>query len=247
MAARIGAERPDGDPAQSGRRHVRTVLPQARSVLAVVARPSDEACYLGAILEIYQRNGAEMGVLALTRGEASPYNDSLQRLDLIRPFELDSAASVLRIAHRAVVDYPETDLCRLATESLAEHVVRMVREWHVDLILTVDGRFEQRAAAAAACHAAHERGIAALAWTLPHEVAREVGRAGGLTGNGDAEQRIDFEVRVDRHRQWVAMSAHRSQYAAEAAHRARLAVQGDREWLRWLVVGVSRTAQEAVR
>lgn len=230
MGAKIGAT-----PAPARRKHVRTALPAADSVLAVVARPGDEACYLGAILEIFHRNGVEMGVLALTRGESSPYNDSLYRLDLIRPFELDAAASVLRVAHRMVVDYPETDLCRLPTEQLAEHVIRMIKEWRIDLIITVDGRFVNRAAAAAACRAAHERDVPALAWTLPHEVARQVERAGGLTVKGDAEQRIDFDVRVDRRLQRAAMRAHRSQRGGDPAHLTRLAVQGDHEWLRWLV------------
>ncbi len=239
MGAKIGAT-----PALGRRRHVRSALPAADSVLAVVARPGDEACYLGAILEIFQRNGVEMGVLALTRGEASPYNDSLYRLDLIRPFEFDAAASVLRVAHRMVVDYPETDLCRLPTERLAEHVSRMIQEWRVDLIITVDGRFVNRAAAAAACRAAHEGDIPALAWTLPHDVAREVERAGGLTVKGDAEQRIDFDVRVDRRLQRTAMGAHQSQCDGDAAHLARLDVQGDHEWLRWLVDAHVREPEE---
>lgn len=222
-------------PAAGAARRPRTVLPAAKSVLAVVARPGDEACYLGAVLEIFGRQGSELGVLAFTRGDASPYDESLQRLESIRLLELGAAASALRATHRIVVDYLESDLRRLPIERLAEHVARMIREWDVDLIVTVDGRLADRAAAAAACHAGREHDVPVLAWTLPHEIARLVMNAGGLMVTGDAERRIDFELRVHRKVQRSAMRAQRSRRRGDGAQLARLSVQGDREWLRWLV------------
>jgi LmbE family N-acetylglucosaminyl deacetylase len=215
-------------------------LPAAHSVLAVVARPGDEACYLGAILEIFHRQGCEVGVLAFSRGDAAPYNDSLQPLDSIRVFEFAAAASVLGAGHRMVVDYPENELCRLPVERLADHVTRMIREWAVDLIVTVDGRLVHRSAAAAACCAGRDRGIPVLAWTLPHEVARLVTKAGGLRVTGDPAGRIDFEVGVRREVQRRAMRAHQSQNRGDGVQFARLDIQGDREWLRWLVPAAVR-------
>jgi LmbE family N-acetylglucosaminyl deacetylase len=238
MSTKIGVPSSPGaydHPAAGAARHLRTTLPNARSVLAVVVRPGDEACYLGAVLEIFSRRGSEVGVLAFTRGDRSSDTDSPARLDSIRLFEFDAAASALRATHRVVVDYLESDLRRLPVERLAEHVTRMIREWSVDLIVTVDGRFTDRAAAAAACHAGREHDVPVLAWTLPHGVARRVVNAGGLMVTGDTERRIDFELRVHRKVQRSAMRAHRSLPHGDGAQLARLTVQGDREWLRWLV------------
>jgi LmbE family N-acetylglucosaminyl deacetylase len=216
---------------------VRRDLPEAGSVLAVVARPGDEACYLGAVLDAFRCAGSELSVLAFSRGDASPYNDSMEHLSTIRPFEFDAAASTLRAVHCLLADYPEAELRRLPVARLAERVMRMVREWRADLILTVDGRLGDRTAACVACHAGRELSVPVLAWTLPHEVAKSVREITGLSVTGDAGLRIDFELRVNRTIQRCAMRAHRSQSGGDGTHLARLDVQGDHEWLRWLVPG----------
>lgn len=229
MPAEMGVRPSPGEP---GRLHM---LPEAKSVLAVVARPGDEACYLGAVLDAFHRAGSDVSVLAFSRGEASPYNESMERLGVVRPFEFDAAASALRAAHCVLADYPEAELRRLPVARLAERVIRVVREWCVDLLLTVDGRVGDRTAACVACHAGRELDIPVLAWTLPHEVASAVRQATGLPVAGDAGLRIDFELTVRRGAQECAMRAHYSQVRGGGIHLARLAVQGDREWLRWLV------------
>jgi N-acetylglucosamine malate deacetylase 2 len=210
-------------------------LPPAKSVLAVVARPGDEACYLGAVLDAFRREGSQVSVLAISRGEASPYNDSMERLVSIRPFELDASASALRAAHCMLADFPEGELRRLPVSRLAERVIRMIHEWDADLLLTVDGRLGDRIAACVACCAGRELAVPVLGWTLPHEVARDVREATGLPVTGDADLRIDFELRVRRVAQHYAMRAHGSQSGGDGMQLARLAIQGDREWLRWLV------------
>ena len=211
------------------------MLPEAKSVLAVVARPGDEACYLGAVLDAFRCAGSDVSVLAFSRGDASPYNESMERLGVVRPFEFDAAASALRAAHCVLADYPEAELRRLPVARLAERVIRVVREWCVDLLLTVDGRVDDRIAACVACQAGRELDVPVLAWTLPHEVARTVRQATGLPVAGDAGLRIDFELTVRRGAQECAMRAHYSQARGGGTHVARLALQGDREWLRWLV------------
>lgn len=240
MASKIGLWRSSatsrGRPAVGGTlRRPRTVLPVARSVLAVVARPGDEACYLGAVLDAFRARGSTVSVLAFTRGDASPYNDSMERLGAVRPFEFDAAVSALRASHCLLADYPEAELRRLPVGRLAERVIRMIHEWDVDLLLTVDGRLTDRTAACAACHAGRELDVPVLGWTLPHGVARCVREATGLPVTGDADRRIDFELRVGRRLQRYAMRAHYSQLGGDPTQLARLAVQGDREWLRWLV------------
>jgi N-acetylglucosamine malate deacetylase 2 len=234
MTAEIGM-RPSAAGARAGALgRPGTALPAARSVLAVVARPGDEACYLGAVLDAFRGRGSQVNVLAFSRGDSSPYNDSMERLGSIRPFEFDAAASALRAAHCLLADYPEAELRRLPIARLAERVIRMIREWDVDLLLTVDGRLGDRTAANVACRAGRELAVPVLGWTLPHEVARSVREATGLCVSGDADRRIDFELRVRRTVQRYAMRAHCSQVQGDSTQFARLTVQGDREWLRWL-------------
>jgi len=164
----------------------------------VVARPGDEACYLGAVLTAFRSAGSRVSVLAFSRGETSPYNDTMEPLGAIRPFEFDAAASALRASHCLLADYPEAELRRLPIAQLAERVIRMIREWDVDLLLTVDGRLGERTPANATCRAGRELAIPVLGWTLPHEVARAVSAATGMSVTGDADRRIDFELRVCR-------------------------------------------------
>lgn len=237
MTAEIGM-RPSSGEREAGAGplgRLRTTLPEARSVLAVVARPGDEACYLGAVLDAFRGGGSQVSVLAFSRGEESPYNDSMERLGSIRPFELDAAASALRAAHCLLADYPEAELRRLPIAQLAERLIRTIHEWAIDLLLTVDGRLGDRTAACVTCQAGREAAIPVLGWTLPHETAKAVREATGLSVTGDAGTRIDFELRVRRTVQRYAMSAHGSQSGGCGTQLARLEIQGDREWLRWLV------------
>jgi LmbE family N-acetylglucosaminyl deacetylase len=247
MTAEIGMRPSSGahDVGAGSSGRVRRTLPEARSVLAVVARPGDEACYLGAVLDAFRAAGSQVSVLAFSRGDESPYNDSMERLGSIRPFELDAAASALRAAHCLLADYPEAELRRLPVAQLAERVIRMIREWAIDLLLTVDGRVGDRTAACIACHAGRESAIPVLGWTLPHETARTVREATGLSVTGDAGTRIDFELCVRRTTQRYAMSAHGSQYGGYGTHLARLDVQGDHEWLRWLVATETASGEHA--
>ncbi|MCW2947804.1 MAG: family deacetylase [Actinoallomurus sp.] len=227
------------------RARARMALPTVRSVLAVVARPGEEACYLGAVLDALHGQGSTVGVLACTCGQASAYNDSLEQLDPIGPFEFYAAGSALRTAHRIMVDYPDGELSRLPVERLAEHVIRAIREWDVDLLLTIAGRIADRTAAYAACRAGRECDVPVLGWTMPHGVARAVRQASGVAVTGDADRHIDFELRVRRKNQRYAMRAHHSQWGGDGAQLTRLAFQHDREWLRWLVPPSSPLAEPA--
>jgi hypothetical protein len=75
-----------------------------------------------------------------------------------------------------------------------------------------------------------------LAWTLPADVAADVRAAGGSGVPNHPGSAMDFAVQVSRRAQLRAIRAHRSLAAAEPAQRIRLDVQGDQEWLHWLVI-----------
>lgn len=208
-------------------------LPEARGVLAVVARPGDESYYLGGVLDAFRKGGAAVGVLCLTRGENSPYNDSMEPLETIRRFEFEVAMFVLRAEYRQLADFPDKALGEVPVAELAERVVRMIHECRADLLLTVNGRPGDPSAAEAASRAGQDLRIPVLAWTPPREMT-----------NGPSPP-IDFGVRVDRRVQRCAMRAHHSQGSGDEAHIARLTRQGDREWLRWLVRPAAETTGEA--
>lgn len=208
-------------------------LPAARGVLAVVARPGDESGYLGAVLDAFHLAGAAVNVLCLTNGGPSPDGDTAHLLGLIRSLEFDLAASALGARRRYLIDRPDTELPRLGVGELAGHVRRVVRECDADLLVTVDGRITESAVTHAVARAGRESGIPVLGWTLPCDVARSVRRAGGLAVTGDGS--VDVETRVRRSTQRRAMLAHRSRAREDRVQLARLAIQGDWEWLRWLV------------
>jgi N-acetylglucosamine malate deacetylase 2 len=208
-------------------------LPAARGVLAVVARPGDESGYLGAVLDAFRVGGAAVNVLALTGGGSSLDGDASHLLDLVRSLEFDLAASALGAERRFVLDLGDTALLRLGVDELAGHVRRVVRECGADLLVTVDARGTECAVPLAVARAGRECGVPVLGWTLPSDVARSVRRASGLAVTGNRS--IDVEIRVRRSTQRRAMRAHRSQQRGDRVQLARLAIQGDREWLRWLV------------
>jgi N-acetylglucosamine malate deacetylase 2 len=207
-------------------------LPAARGVLAVVARPGDESGYLGAVLDAFRLAGAAVNVLALTSGGSSPDDDASCLLDLVRSLEFDLAASVLGVERRFVLDHGDEALLRLGVDELAGHVRRVVRECDADLLVTVDGRGTESAVPHAVTRAGRECDVPVLGWTLPCDVARSVRRASGLAVTGNRS--IDVEIRVRRSTQRRAMRVHRSLVREDRVQLARLAIQGDREWLRWL-------------
>jgi N-acetylglucosamine malate deacetylase 2 len=144
-------------------------LALARNVLAVTARPGCESADLGGVLYAFRRGGAFLGLLCLTRGEASPLNSSVSaRLEAIRPWELQLAASVLGISWLAVADYPDGGLRCYPAAELAERVRRAIRQHSADLLLVIDpdtGDPGDAAVAMAACAAARAR--ACRPWRAP--------------------------------------------------------------------------------
>ena len=74
-AATVYAEAAARGQRFSGRR-----LPRAGHILAVTARPGQESADLGRLLYAFRHRGASLGLLTLTRGEASPLNSTCERL-----------------------------------------------------------------------------------------------------------------------------------------------------------------------
>ena len=87
-------------------------IPKATSVLAVTARPGQESADLGGILQVFRRSGASLSLLCLTRGEATPVGTGAARLEAVRPWEVQMAASILGIREVTVANYRDGALHR---------------------------------------------------------------------------------------------------------------------------------------
>jgi N-acetylglucosamine malate deacetylase 2 len=220
MTITTAIPRPRTDPAS-----VADSLPGAVSVLAVTARPGQETADLGGLLYAFGRAGAGLSLLSLTRGEAASQNSGSARLEAIRPWETQLAASILGVGEVAVANYRDGALPDYPTAELAERIVRAIRERPADLLLVVAPEAGDRADAAvarAAEAAAAAAGVPAVAYTRP-------GTRGAWTLD------LGAETETARAIQQAAAGAHASQSEALPALFRRLDVLGRHETLRWLV------------
>jgi LmbE family N-acetylglucosaminyl deacetylase len=196
-------------------------LPPARAVLAVTARPGQESADLGGLLFAFRRSGAGLALLCLTRGEASPLNSTCGRLEAVRPWELQLAASVLGISSVTVANYHDGALYRYPVAELADRVRRASR-WHsADLLLVIDpdtGDLDDIAVAAAARLA----GVPVVARTVPGAHGAWMIDLGGDAAAARAIQK-------------AAAAAHASQSQALPELIGHVDLQGGGEQLRWLV------------
>jgi N-acetylglucosamine malate deacetylase 2 len=198
-------------------------LPRAGNVLVVTARPGPESADLGGLLYAFRRAGASLGLLCLTRGEASPLNATCARLEAVRPWELQLAASVLGISWVAVASYPDGGLCGQPAAELAGRVRRAIRQQAADLLLVPDpvGDPDDTAVCAAACAAARQAGVPVAAGTWPDAHGAWMIDLGGDASTARAIQK-------------AAAAAHESQSPALPQLTRRLDLLDGREYLRWL-------------
>jgi LmbE family N-acetylglucosaminyl deacetylase len=198
--------------------------PRAASVLAVTARPGQESADLGGLLYTFRRAGASLSLLSLTRGEAAGQNSASARLEAVRPWETQLAASILGIRSIAIANYRDGGLPEYPTAELAERIGRAIRESSADLVVVVAPEAGDRAAAVvarAAEAAAAAAGVSAIAHTRP-----------GVPGAWTLDLGADAETA--RAIQKSAAAAHASQSEALPALIGRLDLLGRGETLRWL-------------
>lgn len=210
-------------------------LPRAVSILAVTARPGQESADLGGVLYAFRRAGASLSLLALTRGEAAGQNSGNARLEAVRPWETQLAASILGLSAVAVANYRDGELPEYPTAGLAERIGRAIRDRDVDLLLVVAPEAGDRADAAvarAAEAAAAAAGIPAVAST--HR---------GVGGSWTLDLGVDTEIA--RAIQKSAAAAHASQSERLPALIRRLDLLGSGETVRWLRRPASIPAQRA--
>ncbi|HUA41446.1 MAG TPA: PIG-L family deacetylase [Streptosporangiaceae bacterium] len=200
-------------------------LPAAGRILAVTARPGQESADLGGVLYAFRRAGVRLALLCLTRGEASRLNSTSQRLEEIRPWELQAAAAVIGVSAVMVADFPDGSLSRCSLTALSGRVQRAIEEHTPDLLLVIDpatGTACDVQVAKATCITARSAGLPVAARTSTH--ARNSWPVGQ-----------DAEASAARAVQRSAAAAHVSQSEALAEVYQQLERAGSRDRLRWLI------------
>jgi LmbE family N-acetylglucosaminyl deacetylase len=191
----------------------------------VTARPGQESADLGGLLYAFRRAGAWLGLLCLTRGEASARNSTCQPLESVRPWELQVAASVLGISSVTVASYRDGGLRDYPVTELIERVQRAIRRHGPDLVLVIDPAADDRdgtAALTAACTAAEQAGVPAVARTW-------------LAAPGAWMIDLGADAAAARAIQRSAAAAHASQSEGLPPVEHSVEQADGREYLRWLV------------
>lgn len=206
-------------------------LPTWRRVLAVVAHPDDESFGLGALLAAFADAGSDVGLLCLTRGEASTLHGVGGDLRRVRADELAAAGRILGVNRTVLLGYPDADLASVCRSRLVGEVVDAARVTRPDGLLAFDedgvtGHPDHTAATAAALGAADLLDLPVLGWTLPASVSRRLNAEHGTAFTGHEP---DYVVAVDRTRQRAAALAHASQALPTSVLWRRLELLGDVE------------------
>ena len=211
--------------------------PDWSRVLVVVAHPDDESFALGALLDRFVQDGADVSMLSLTRGEASTLGVGADDLSAVRAAELAAAGEVIGMASTTALTHPDGGLAALDPAILAADVERHVERTRPDGILVFDplagvtGHQDHATASLAAIAAAERWNLPVLGWALPQSVADALNAEYGASFVGYPAEDL-LEVSVDRRRQRMAIACHASQAVPGSVLWRRLELLGDREYLR---------------
>ncbi len=154
---------------------------------------------------------------------------------LDRVNELRQAAEVLGLDKLTTLSYPDGALGDVSVDSLEREVLEAVNDAQSLLTFDVDGvtgHPDHCAVTQATVLAGEKLGVPVIAWAIDEDIAQELNSRFGTTFKGRAGEEMDVQLTVDRARQLDAVRCHVSQ--ENPVMRARLDLQGDREWLRWL-------------
>lgn len=111
-------------------------------LLGVFAHPDDEVFCAGGTLAKYVAGGAEAMVVSMTRGQFGQIRDAYaatrQTLGSVREAELRQACAHLGVQHNACLDYVDGTLSTIDSEQLIADVVRLIRSFRPDIVITFD-------------------------------------------------------------------------------------------------------------
>lgn len=210
-----------------------SALPSAGTVLAVTARPGQESAELGGLLLAFRQAGASLSLLCLTRGEAAAASTGTVRLEAVRPWEVQLAASILGVSEVGVANYRDGRLHRYPSADLTERIDRAIGQYNPDLLLVIApeaGDSGDGAVARAATAAAKRAGLPVVGRT-------RAGAPGAWTIS------LGDNVEITRAVQHSAVAAHASQSELLPTVIERLDLLEDEETVRWLLFPRGAPAQ----
>lgn len=108
-------------------------------LMCITAHPDDEASNFGGTLRLYADRRVETSVICLTPGQAGSHRGgakSDQELAVMRREEFAAACEILKVNHAAVLDYPDGRLHRQESYHVACDLVRRIREFRPQVVLT---------------------------------------------------------------------------------------------------------------
>lgn len=109
-------------------------------MLGVFAHPDDETLGAGGTLAKYASAGAEVSVVAFTRGGAGQIRDAAvatrATLGAVRERELEAAGKELGLARTRCLDHPDGGLAAVGGRVLAEQASELLGEFEPDVVVT---------------------------------------------------------------------------------------------------------------
>lgn len=211
-------------------------LPDAVRVLAVTARPGQEAADLGGPLYVLRRSRASLSLLCLTLAESAAPGSGSTRLEAERLGEVQAAASILGIRQVSVAGYRDGRLHHYRISELAGRIEHAISKYSAELMLVTapeTGDIGDAAVARAATVAALQTGVPLAARTRP-----------GVHGSWVLD--LGAEAEVARAIQKSAAAAHATQSAALPGLISRVDELDSVEALRWLVSPARVPGQRAM-
>lgn len=115
-----------------------------RKILAVFAHPDDEAFGPAGTLAKYAREGVEVHLVCVTRGEAGDNNIKdkvdLRKLEHIREKELLDSAKILGILKVEFLDFIDGTLSNAVYHKVANKIIKKINDFKPQIVLTVERR-----------------------------------------------------------------------------------------------------------
>jgi LmbE family N-acetylglucosaminyl deacetylase len=109
-------------------------------ILAVYAHPDDECYCSGGTLAKYSDEGAEIMVVAATKGDAGQINDTYRAtrhtLGEVRASELRASCETLGVKHVECWDYPDGGLASANRQQLVGDIVSVIRRFRPHIVIT---------------------------------------------------------------------------------------------------------------
>ena len=113
---------------------------RAPRLLGIFAHPDDETICAGGTLAKYASAGAEVSVVALTRGGAGQIRDAgaatRRTLSAVRERELDAAGKELGLTRTRCLDHPDGGLSEVDGATLLAQASELVGEFDPDVVIT---------------------------------------------------------------------------------------------------------------